>query len=145
MVYAEQGEKEKAFEAYSRAVRNPNYTTPEKALYNMGSLYLEDGNLELALMHFRRSVEKQPKFAMGYRGLGKVYLQMGEVDESIVQFEKAIAIEPDDAESTFNLARIHEQRGEVEKARSLYRRTVEIDRFSPFGQLALQSLDALKS
>jgi tetratricopeptide (TPR) repeat protein len=145
MAYAEMGQKEKAFEAFSRAVRNPTYTTPEKALYNMGSLYLEDGNYELAMMHFRRSVEKQPKFALGYRGLGKVFLQMGRPEEAESQFDRALEIAPEDTESIFNLARIHQERGELEEARNLYRRVVEVDRFSPFGQLALQSLDALKN
>src|SRR3990172_11475211 len=108
MVYAEQGAKEKAFEAFSRAVRNPNYTTPEKALYNIGNLYLEDGNLELAEMHFKRAVEKQPKFALGFRGLAKVYLRMNMVDLAVAQFQKAVEIATEDAESLFQLARIHE-------------------------------------
>jgi type IV pilus biogenesis/stability protein PilW len=144
MVYSEQGAKEKAFEAFSRAVRNPNYTTPEKALYNMGNLYLEDGNLELAEMHFRRAVEKQAKFALGYRGLAKVYLKMNQVDLAVAQFEKAVELAPEDAESLFQLARIHQDKGEVEEARNLYRRVVEIDRFSNFGKMALARLDALK-
>jgi protein O-mannosyl-transferase len=144
MVYAELGEKEKAFEAFTRAVRNPNYTTPEKALYNLGALYLTDGNLELALIHFKRAVEKQPKFAMGHRGLGNVYLQMKDVDSAMSEFEKAVELDSDDVESVFQLAKIHQSKGEVEEAKNLYRRVVEIDRFSAFGKLALASLDALK-
>jgi type IV pilus biogenesis/stability protein PilW len=144
MIYAEQGAKEKAFEAFSRAVRNPNYTTPEKALYNMGNLYLEDSNLELAEMHFRRAVEKQPRFALGYRGLAKVYLKMNQLDLAVSQFQKAVELAPEDAESLFQLARIHQDKGEVEEARNLYRRVVEIDRSSTFGKMALARLDALK-
>ncbi len=144
MIYAEQGAKERAFEAYSRAVRNPNYTTPEKALYNMGNLYLEDGNLELAEMHFRRAIEKQPRFALGHRGLAKVYLKMNQPDLVVSQFQKAVEIAPEDAESLFQLARIHEDKGEVEQARGLYRRVVEIDRFSTLGRIALDRLNALK-
>jgi type IV pilus biogenesis/stability protein PilW len=145
MVYAEQGEKEKAFEAFSRAVRNPNYTTPEKALYNMGNLYLEDGNLELAEMHFQRAVDKQPKFALGHRGLAKVYLRMNQVELAVVQFQKTVELAPEDAESLFQLGRIHQEKGEVEEARSLYRKVIEIDRLSTFGQMALARLDALKA
>jgi tetratricopeptide (TPR) repeat protein len=144
MVYAEQGAKEKAFEAFSRAVRNPNYTTPEKALYNMGNLYLEDQNFELAEMHFRRAVEKQPKFALGHRGLAKVYLRMNQLDLAVSQFQKAVELAPEDAESLYQLGRIHQEKGEVEEARNLYRRVVEIDRLSTFGQMALARLDALK-
>ena len=144
MVYAEQGAKEKAYEAFSRAVRNPSYTTPEKALYNMGNLYLEDENLELAEMHFRRAVEKQPKFALGHRGLAKVYLKMNQLDLAVTEFQKTVELAPEDAESLFQLARIHQEKGEVEEARTLYRRVVEIDRLSTFGKMALARLDALK-
>ena len=144
MVYAEMGQKDKAFKAFTRAVRNPNYPTPEKALYNLGNLYLQDGNLELALMHFKRSVERQEKFTLGYRGLGNVYLQMGEIDEAYLQFGKALKIADDDMESLYQMARIHEHRGQLDQAREHYRKVVEVDRFSTFGQLAMSSLDSLK-
>jgi tetratricopeptide (TPR) repeat protein len=138
------GREGEAFEAFSRAVRNPNYTTPEKALYNMGNLYLEDGNLELAEMHFRRAVEKQPKFALGHRGLAKVYLKMNQTDLAVSQFQKAVEIAPEDSESLFQLAKIHEEKGELDQAKGLYRRVVEIDRVSTFGKMALDRLTALK-
>jgi hypothetical protein len=47
-------------------------------------------------------------------------------------------------ESIFQLAKIHEKKGELDQARNLYRRVVEVDRSSPFGQLALASLEAIK-
>lgn len=144
MVYAEQGDRERAFEAFTRAVRNPGYPTPEKPLYNLGNLYLEDRNYELALVHFKRAVERQPKFALGYRGLGKVHLALGEPELAEEHFQKAIELDDNDAESLFNLARIYEQRGELDEARRLYRRVVEADRSSPFGQLAMKSLESLK-
>jgi predicted TPR repeat methyltransferase len=62
----------------------------------------------------------------------------------MAQFQKTVEMAPEDAESLFQLARIHEERGEVEEARDLYRRVVEIDRLSTYGQMALARLDALK-
>jgi len=145
MVYAESGQRDKAFEAFGRAVRNPTYLTPEKALYNIGNLYLEDGNAELAMMHFKRAVEKKPEFSLGYRGLGKVHLLLNEPELAMVEFEKAVEITEDDTESLFQLASLHQQRGESAEASELYRRVVEVDRFSPIGELALSRLEALKS
>lgn len=145
MVYAESGDRDKAFEAFGRAVKNPSYLTPEKALYNIGNLYLEDGNYELAIMHFKRAVEKKPEFSLGHRGLGKVYIMMEEIDAAMGEFQKAVEISDDDTESLFQLARLHQQRGESAEASELYRRVVEIDRFSPIGELALANLEAMKS
>ena len=71
VLYSEMGQKEKAFEEFTTVLRDPSYPTPEKALFNMGALYFRDQNYELALMYYHRSVEKSPKFAMGYRGLGR--------------------------------------------------------------------------
>lgn len=95
-------------------------------------------------MHFKRSVERQEKFTLGYRGLGNVYLQMGEIDEAYLQFGKALEITDDDMESLYQMARIHEHRGELDQAREHYRKVVEVDRFSTFGQLAMKTLDTLK-
>lgn len=145
MVYAESGQRDKAFEAFGRAVRNPTYLTPEKALYNIGNLYLEDGNAELAMMHFKRAIEKKPEFSLGYRGLGNVYLMMDDPDLAMMEFEKAVEITEDDTESLFQLASLHQQRGESVEASELYRRVVEADRFSPIGEAALARLAALKS
>lgn len=145
MVYAESGQRDKAFEAFGRAVRNPTYLTPEKALYNIGNLYLEDGNAELAMMHFRRAVEKKPEFSLGYRGLGKVHLMLNDPELAMMEFEKAIEISEDDTESLFQIASMYQQRGQSAEASEFYRRVVQVDRFSPIGKLALARLDALKS
>lgn len=81
---------------------------------------------------------------MGFRGLAKVYLKMNQLDLAVSQFQKAVELSPQDVESLFQLARIHQDKGEVEEARNLYRRVVEVDRSSTFGQMALARLDALK-
>ncbi len=144
MAYAESGLRDQAFEAFGRAARNPRYLTPEKALYNIGNLYLDEQNLDLALTFFRRAVEKAPEFALGYRGIGKVYLLMEDIEGAEKQFLKAIEIAEFEVESLFQLARICEKRGDATEALKFYRRVVEIDRLSYFGQLALESLDTLK-
>jgi tetratricopeptide (TPR) repeat protein len=139
------GEKEKAYQEFTLVVRDPSFPTPEKPLYNLGELYLRDHNLELALMHFRRAVEKNPNFAMGYRGLGKVHISLGEIEAGVENFEKALEISPNDVESLYELARIYDHQSDTEKALEYYRRVVEADRFSALGQLSLRRLDELKS
>jgi len=145
MVYAEMGQREKAFDAFTRAIRNPDYLTVEKPIYNLGNLYLEDRNFELAIMYFKRAIEKKPEFALGHRGLGKTYLAMDDEEGALREFQRALDLSPDDIESLFQLARIYQSRGESQEAREMYRRVVEVDRFSPFGRVALQRLDALKN
>jgi tetratricopeptide (TPR) repeat protein len=145
VVYSQTGEKEKAYQEFTLVVRDPSFPTPEKPLYNLGELYLHDSNLELALMHFRRAVEKNPNFAMGYRGLGKVHVSLGEYEEAIEDFEKAIELLPTEVESLYELARIYDSQSNTEKAQEYYRRVVEADRFSALGQLSLRRLDELKS
>jgi Tfp pilus assembly protein PilF len=145
VVYSEMGETEKAFQEFTTVVRDPSFPTPEKPLYNLGELYLREGNLELALMHYRRAVEKNPNFSLGYRGLGKVSLGLGDPDEAVRHFERALELSQNDLESLFELARIFDQKGEMETAREYYRRVVEVDRFSTLGQLSLKRLEALKS
>ena len=143
VLYSEMGQKEKAFEEFTTVVRNPSYPTPEKALFNMGALYFRDGNYELAMMYYRRSVERNPKFAMGYRGLGDVHLALEELDMAFDNFEQALELAPDDPPSLYEMARLYDRRGDKEKALEYYRRVVEVDRFSPLGKISLERLEVL--
>jgi tetratricopeptide (TPR) repeat protein len=143
VVYSEMGDMEGAFREFSVVVRDPSYPTPEKALYNLGNLYLRQDNVELAHIHYRRAIEKNPDFALGYRGLGKTYLAMGETESAMAQFAAALEHGPDDIESLYELARLHEERGDLDEARTYYRRVVEVDRFSTLGELSLWRLEEL--
>ena len=144
VLYSEMGQKEKAFEEFTTVVRNPSYPTPEKALFNMGALYFREQNYELALMYYRRSVEKSPKFAMGYRGLGEVHLALDEPEMAFDNFGRALELSPNDLPSLYEMARIYDQKGETEKALEYYRRVVEADRFSALGKISLERLEVLK-
>jgi len=144
VLYSEMGNTEAAFKEFTQVVRDPSFPTPEKPLYNMGDLYLREGNLELALMHFRRAVEKNPNFALGYRGLGKVHLALNEVEMAINNLEKALERATNDQDSLYELARIYDGMGDTDRALDYYRRVVEVDRFSALGRLSLQRLEAIK-
>jgi tetratricopeptide (TPR) repeat protein len=142
VVYDQLGRREKAFEAFTRVVRDPTYPTAEKAYYNLGELYLRDKNYDLAIMHFQKAVEKKPRFAMGYRGLGYVYTETGKRELAIEEFKKAIENDPRDVPSLFELARLSEQAGRTEEALGFYRRVVEADRFSALGRMSLAKLES---
>lgn len=144
VVYSEMGNREKAFEEFSLVVRDPSYPTPEKPLYNLGNLYFREQNYELALMHYRRAVERNPRFALGYRGLGKVHAALNEPELAIEQFQEALENDPSDQESLYGLALIYESQGDSDKAREYFLRVVGADRFSLLGRLSLERLDALK-
>ena len=144
MVYNEMGERDKAFDAFTRVIRNTSYPTPEKALFNLGNLYLEERNFELALMHFTRAADQNPNFALAFRGIGNAYRLMGNLKQAEENFEKAILLSGNDLQSLFYIAQLSEQRGERERALQFYRRVVEANRASAYGQLSLQSLEALK-
>lgn len=144
VLYSEMGQKDKAFEEFTTVVRNPSYPTPEKPLFNMGALYFRDQNYELAMMYYRRSVERNPRFAMGYRGLGEVHLALDEPDMAFDSFNRALELAPDDLPSLYEVARYHDQKGDADKALEYYRRVVEVDRFSALGKLSLERIEVLK-
>ncbi len=144
VLYSEMGQKEKAFAEFTIVVRDPSYPTPEMALFNMGNLYFRDQNYELAMMYYQRSVEKKPKFAMGYRGLGEIHLALGEPEIAFDRFEQALEQSQYDIPSLYELARLYEGQGDTEKALEYYRRVVEADRFSVLGKISLEQLEILK-
>ncbi len=144
MVYNEMGERDNAFDAFTRAVRNMSYPTPEKALFNLGNLYLEERNFELALMHFNRAAERNRKFALAFRGIGNTYRMMGDLERAEENFEKVLVLFQDDVQSLFYIAQLSQQRGDKERAMEFYRRVVEVDRLSAYGRLSLQTLESMK-
>jgi protein O-mannosyl-transferase len=109
---------------YERTLaRNPGSWVLRNGL---GNLALEKGDVEGALMEFRRVVQTHPKDADGYFNLGLALMKKGEVDEAAEQYRKALALRPNLAIAHNNLGMALVEKGEVEEAIGHYRKALEI-------------------
>ena len=87
-----------------------------KEHYVQGLKLIGSGNLAGAAEAFRKSVEVDPGFSMGYLGWSQALDRQGKVEEAITQVRRAIQIDPDDALAYTSLSRLYQQKGMIPEA-----------------------------
>jgi Tfp pilus assembly protein PilF len=93
------GRPEEARATFEEALKDKTYPSPEKILYNLGTIHLEAKRYPEALDAFRRAVASNANYAKGYYGLGLVYAETGKAEDARASFRKAIALEPKSPEA----------------------------------------------
>ncbi len=93
-VYLKTGRPSEAQKVFQECLKDTTYPHPEKVLYNLGTLQLDEKRASEAEQSFRRAVEANPKYARGYYGLGQALLLSGRREEARKSFEKVIALDP---------------------------------------------------
>jgi arylsulfatase A-like enzyme/Tfp pilus assembly protein PilF len=63
-----------------------------RAMYNMGSMCLEDGDTVAAKRWFDDAVATDPRYAAGHYGIALVHLQTGDRERAILSLQEAIAV-----------------------------------------------------
>ncbi|MEM6644439.1 MAG: tetratricopeptide repeat protein [Bacteroidota bacterium] len=87
-----QGEHTKALDFLTRALRsNPRHF---EAHYNLGNVYSELGNLELARVHYELSTEIAPEHPNGFYNLGLVLISLKEYKKAIESINRFVALAP---------------------------------------------------
>jgi Tfp pilus assembly protein PilF len=93
---------------------------------NLGNVLSERGESELAIRHFRRSIELNPKYPGPYNNLGFELAGEGELDQAIAMYREAIKVEPQFADAETNLGNALAMKGDYAAAIAHYRRSAEI-------------------
>lgn len=62
------------------------------------------GNLEASVAYFRKAIELDPEFALGYTHLGFVALEREEKEAARALFKKALRLDPEDIQARNNLS-----------------------------------------
>ena len=94
---------------------------------NLGNVYYDTGNYELALLALTRAVQINPMLAESRSNLGNVYLKKGQLNEAVYQYQAALEINPNDPKAHNNLGNAYVQRGWLNYAVSQYLRSLELD------------------
>jgi protein O-mannosyl-transferase len=92
---------------------------------NLGTVLLQKGQLDEAIVHFRKALEIAPDHADARANLGSGLLQKGDVDEAIAQYNKALEIKPDYAEVHYDLGNALLLKGQLDEAVAHYKKTLE--------------------
>lgn len=107
MEYFNTGEKEKAIEAFQKALAIQPDLLP--ATFNIAIALGDLGRFEEAEATLLRVVENDASIAQTYNSLGYVYFKKGELEKAKKQFETALSIEPDYAHAKNSLALLEDE------------------------------------
>lgn len=72
--------------------------------YNEGLTYAKQGRFDLAEESFKKTVEVNPYFCLGYYGLGRIYMyKKDSMEKAITCLEESVKLDPDFAAGYFYL------------------------------------------
>ena len=92
---------------------------------NIGSAYLEIGNLELAEKHIRRSLELEPGYSEGFVALTLLAMERRSYPEAISILEKMRSMFPSrENESKISIAYVYARSGNLDKAKHFFDDTI---------------------
>ena len=94
---------------------------------NLGAAYKSDGNLAMAMKHYRRSLEIKPDFYEAHYNLGNTLRVQEKYDEAISCYRKALEIKPDYVEVHKNLGGTLYIQDKLEEAIAHYHKALQID------------------
>ena len=97
-----------------------------QAHMGQGHTFLEEGQIDQAILEFRQAVAIQPDFAQPHYALGFTLLQKGRLDEAIVELHTTAKLHPDDDQVHYNLAIALRQKGQMDQAILEFQKAVAI-------------------
>jgi tetratricopeptide (TPR) repeat protein len=119
-----------ALAAYQKVLEfDPKHSA---AHINLGTLYYNRQDFNLAEKHYRAALEADPRYSLAYFDLGNVLDETGRVQEAIQTYKTAIQLAPTYADAHYNLALAYEKTREPRKALKHWQAYVKLDTTGPW-------------
>ena len=99
---------------------------------NLGTLYYNRQDFNLAEKHYRGALESDPRYALAYFDLGNVLDETGRVQEAIQTYKTALQLAPTYADAHYNLALAYEKLRQPRKALQHWRAYIKLDTAGPW-------------
>ena len=106
--------------------------THAAAHINLGTLYYNRQDFNLAEKHYRAALEADSRYALAYFDLGNVLDETGRVHEAIQTYKTALQLAPTYADAHYNLALAYEKLREPRKALKHWQAYVRLDTTGPW-------------
>jgi len=98
-----------------------------KAYFNLGTLDVQQGEIDLAESHLKRAISLKPDFAEAYANLGTLYDNTRRYPEAIPQLEKAVSLDPQDPVYHYNLGLAYAKSNRLEEAKEEFQQSLKIE------------------
>ncbi len=110
------------------------------ARINLGEIYSESGQPELAISEEKSALQLAPKDARAYRALGTAYEALGRFGDAEEAFKKSIGCQPTDWYSSSLLGYFYVQRGRLTEAKTAYENALAL---TPDNEIVVRNIAAL--
>lgn len=92
---------------------------------NLGVCYALQGDLDLSLKHYQRSLAINPEYSLGYFNVGRLFERRGDLGSAVTSYEAALKFDPTLAKANTNLGNLLLVQNRPEEAVELYSRVLE--------------------
>lgn len=93
---------------------------PVEELVEKGNVHLQQGNLELARLHFSSALQKQPEAIAPLSGMGQVFYLRGNTGRASDIFETVLEKDPQNKRAMLGLGSIARSHGNYDSAENLF-------------------------
>ena len=114
-----------------------------KAYFNLATVYMQRGELNLAEIQIKQAISLKPDFADAYANLGVLYDHTGREAEALPLLRKATELDPQNAVYHFNLGLAYAKRMRLEEAKEEFQTTLMLDPSLTDAQEKLFLVDSL--
>ena len=116
--YLQRQEVNRARECFERALQlHASYPgTVPNVWNNLGILAAREGNMDVAIQDFQRTLQIDPEHTIALQNLGNAYRQKKEWPEAERALKHALALNSDNAETNYSLGMVYAQQNDTERA-----------------------------
>jgi len=114
-----------------------------KAHFNLGTVYVGRGQIDLAEIHLKQALSLKPDFAEAHANLGILYDHTGRGAEALPLLVKAINLDPNNAVYSFNLGLAYAKLMRLSEARDQFETALTLDPSLTDAQDKLRLVDSL--
>jgi tetratricopeptide (TPR) repeat protein len=103
------------------------YADQPLAYYVRGLVYIEQGNLESAIVDFSDAIRLNPNYAEAYSNRGLARYEQGDLESAIADFTDAIGLDANLAQAYVNRGTARYNQGELESAIADFTNAIDLD------------------
>jgi tetratricopeptide (TPR) repeat protein len=98
-----------------------------KAHFNLGTIYVQQGRIDLAEFHLKEAIYLKPDFAEAFANLGILYDNTGRSYQAITHLEKAVSLDPQNAIYHYNLGLAYAKVNRLEEAKEEFQQSLKTE------------------